>query len=262
MLKPKEQYELKAQGGWREYRWDALMECLREHWIYFRGYQQLVDLIERHQCQRILDVGCGVISVFNLLREDFPRLQLVGIDPLLTQYRELYKLDETITWHDAYGEAMPFPDESFDPIISSNSIDHCESMHQTLGEISRVLKANGILHLSTHLYSPSQGESDRGVGHPHNPTRESLKQLLDQHRVDIVNTKLRRVAPGVRSYAALRIKKGYGKFRTTLQFSVSHFAKSLAKEIRGRGCLGEWTIIGCRRGALPRAQVQTQNAQM
>ena len=51
----------------------------------------------------------------------------------------------------AYAEALPYPDHSFDHVISSLVLCSVTDPTQVLGEIKRVLKPNGILHMVEHV---------------------------------------------------------------------------------------------------------------
>ena len=47
------------------------------------------------------------------------------------------------------GEALPFPDNSFDYVISSDVIEHTPDPLQSTREMIRVLKPGGKIHLKT-----------------------------------------------------------------------------------------------------------------
>ena len=81
--------------------------------------------------QKILDVGCGDMYITNkLIKEGY---NVIGID--LSQPYHL-KMDAT---------NMSFKDNSFDAVISFETIEHCNCVN----EIKRVLKPNGKFILST-----------------------------------------------------------------------------------------------------------------
>ena len=53
---------------------------------------------------------------------------------------------------DATGEAVPFPDESFDIAYSANVLEHTADPERVLMEAMRILKPGGILHMETPNY--------------------------------------------------------------------------------------------------------------
>ena len=50
------------------------------------------------------------------------------------------------------GESLPFPDESFDIVYSSNVLEHTEDPAQVLKESIRVLRRGGVLHMEMPNY--------------------------------------------------------------------------------------------------------------
>ncbi len=103
---------------------------------------------------RILDVGCGTGSSLIDLKKLFGRkVEVVGIDVVGLQV-DLAR--EKIKQHGVYAEVyhfdgneIPFSEESFDAIYTSDVLGHVEDVRAWLSEISRVLKPNGILAMFT-----------------------------------------------------------------------------------------------------------------
>jgi len=84
---------------------------------------------------RVLDLGCGVGHSFDLLA---PR-ETVGLDidpeALKGQDRETVVGDI---------REVPFPDESFETVISMHSIEHVPDPQRVVAEISRVVEPDGM----------------------------------------------------------------------------------------------------------------------
>lgn len=117
---------------------------------------------------RILDVGCGdgITDLSIALREQ--PTELVGIDPfggyarLLEVAREnhlsLDALPSNLRFVNADANHLPFPDDSFDVVISWGSVEHIAGGYlQALREIKRVLKPDGLLFIHPGLYYSNFG---------------------------------------------------------------------------------------------------------
>ena len=87
----------------------------------------------------ILDVGAGTCIVAKHLGK---QVTCISIDPS----KKL--LDNGIgERHIAKAEHLPFPDKTFDGIISLTALHHCD-LEQALAEIKRVAKPKAVLALS------------------------------------------------------------------------------------------------------------------
>jgi ubiquinone/menaquinone biosynthesis C-methylase UbiE len=108
---------------------------------------------------RVLDVGCGagdsLNEEFQLLRGELKnasRIELVGIDideAALAQGRMSYP---DFLFVCAKGEQLPFPEESFDVVISRVAMPYMD-IPVVLREIRRVLKVGGELKIKLHPLS-------------------------------------------------------------------------------------------------------------
>lgn len=118
------------------------------------GYMKFVLLEQLHldpQRKHVLDVGCGG----GILAEEFARLgcSVTGVDPsaasLATAQAHAARSGLTITYLQAFGEALPFPDESFDIVYCCDVLEHVNDVEQTISEIARVLHNDGIFFYDT-----------------------------------------------------------------------------------------------------------------
>lgn len=107
---------------------------------------------------KILDMACGVGTfVFNGLRKGY---NIYGIEPedwkleyikLKIQEQNLPKL-----WKQRFikgiGENLPFEDESFDYIITYQTLEHVQNVEKCIDEMLRVLKGGGKLKIHAPDY--------------------------------------------------------------------------------------------------------------
>ncbi len=98
---------------------------------------------------RVLEVGCGAHGLIFF----FEASERIGVDPLADHYRELFpKWQSLVPTIAAFGEELPFPDNSFDVVLSDNVVDHAESPRRIVEELIRVLKPSGLLYFTVNVH--------------------------------------------------------------------------------------------------------------
>lgn len=113
----------------------------------------------------IVDVGCGRRPYESLLKPITARY--VGVD-----WTEGPKVDVV-----APAEELPFEDESFDLLLSTQVLEHVDDPARVVAEALRVLRPGGIAMVSTHgvvNYHPNPNDHWRW-------THTGLARLLQQH---------------------------------------------------------------------------------
>ena len=120
---------------------------------------------------RVLDIGCGTGSMAILIKRMHPAAEVVGIDPdpsaLSVSRRKAKRAGLAVEFDRGFADHMPYADASFDRVFSSFMFHHLAANEKsaTLGEIRRVLKTGGSLHLldfvrehSVHSKTPAHGQ--------------------------------------------------------------------------------------------------------
>ncbi|MBI4287975.1 MAG: class I SAM-dependent methyltransferase [Chloroflexi bacterium] len=98
---------------------------------------------------RVLDVGCGPFGMISYLAQG----QRFGLDSLMHFYLASFDMEKEVTWASGGAESLPFDDAFFDVVICTNTIDHTRVPQRALAEMNRVLKSDGVLFLTVHIYS-------------------------------------------------------------------------------------------------------------
>src|SRR6185503_3574626 len=100
---------------------------------------------------RVLEVGSGAHGLIFY----FGSLNAIGVDPLAHQYSSLFpEWQRKVQTIGAFGEALPFPDRSFDVVLCDNVVDHAESPAQIVSEIVRILAPSGVLYFTVNVHHP------------------------------------------------------------------------------------------------------------
>jgi malonyl-CoA O-methyltransferase len=113
--------------------------------------RQLLARLE-YSPESALDLGCGTGELLALLAEKFPGIKLSGLDiarGMIEQARERLRVYPQIVWQTGDMESLPYPDASFDLIVSNLALQWLASPSRTAGEARRVLRAEGCFLFTT-----------------------------------------------------------------------------------------------------------------
>lgn len=145
-------------------------------------YQMLLRFVPS-SIKYALDVGCGDGYLMHLLFAA-GALKVYGIDNngvgISLAYQQLSRHDGRRDWWVALasGDKIPMRDNQFDAVILADVIEHLTKPEKTLIEITRVLRPDGILLLSTPNKNPQHIWDKR---HVIEFTPDSLRALLIPH---------------------------------------------------------------------------------
>ena len=118
---------------------------LLQRWWQRRRCSIVADLTK--DCQRTLDIGCGSSRILSSLPNP------VGVDIMLNKLLYARKYGKRLV--NATALNLPFKDSSFDCVVCSKVIEYLDDDQQPFDEMTRVLKADGILIVGTPDYSRS-----------------------------------------------------------------------------------------------------------
>lgn len=106
----------------------------------------------------VLDVGTGPGVLLVELASRRPDVRLTGVDlspdMIAAAGRNLREYGERATARVADAMDLPFPDDSFDVIVSSLSLHHWDHPEQAAGELARVLRPGGRLVVYDFPFAP------------------------------------------------------------------------------------------------------------
>lgn len=114
-------------------------------------HRRLIELAGLTDDTRALDLGCGTGNLVLMAKRMHPRTEIVGVDPdplaLARATRKAGPLG--VRLDRGYGQELPYPDASFDRVLSSLMLHHLagDARTRTAEEVRRVLRPGGALYL-------------------------------------------------------------------------------------------------------------------
>ena len=94
----------------------------------------------------VLDIGCGTGEFERLVLSEQPGQRMVGVDlsvKMLEMARDKCQAYPNVTFCAASSSALPFPDHSFDMVVSASALHYFDQPEESLREMRRVLRAGG-----------------------------------------------------------------------------------------------------------------------
>jgi ubiquinone/menaquinone biosynthesis C-methylase UbiE len=142
-----------------------------EHW----RHRLISDGTRLEPGTRLLEVGCGVGAVLAVLGQEFPGVELVGVDiepkQLAFARGHLERAGVEATLLEADATALPFEDESFDHVWMMWFLEHVADPLAVLREARRVLDPGGAITAIEVDYSTCRAE-------PSTPAIEALFRTM------------------------------------------------------------------------------------
>lgn len=114
-------------------------------------HRRLVELADLDAARQVLEIGCATGNLTKLIKRRQPGAEVVGLDPdpraLAMATRKAVGLG--VRFDQGYSQSLPYPDDSFDRVLSSLMFHHLEAEQKrgTLAEVRRVLRPGGALYL-------------------------------------------------------------------------------------------------------------------
>jgi ubiquinone/menaquinone biosynthesis C-methylase UbiE len=126
-----------------------------QRWV-MREDQFKRHLIRQAQIEpghRVLDLGCGTATLTILIKRTHPLAEVVGLDGdpriLAIARAKAAKAGVAIALDHGMAFEMPYPDNTFDRVLSSLVVHHLTTQNKQLAlrEVYRILRPSGELHV-------------------------------------------------------------------------------------------------------------------
>jgi ubiquinone/menaquinone biosynthesis C-methylase UbiE len=135
-------------SGWGSRVYDLTMVRLTRR-LYQRVIEDLTSL--RLGEGKVLDAGTGPGTLARDIARSLPRLEVYGIDlsedmiRLAREHAKREQVEERVHFDIGNIAHLPYPDRSFDLVVSTISMHHWHELEQPLRDLYRVLRPGGQL---------------------------------------------------------------------------------------------------------------------
>ena len=102
---------------------------------------------------KVLDLGCGTGTLTIMLKQSVPQAKVIGLDGdnevLIIARSKAIQAGINIQWEQGLAFLLPYPDGSFDRVVSSLVFHHLisENKVSAFQEVFRVLRQGGEFHM-------------------------------------------------------------------------------------------------------------------
>jgi ubiquinone/menaquinone biosynthesis C-methylase UbiE len=115
--------------------------------------QKLIEQAHIRPRMKVLDLGCGTGTLTIMLKQSEPQAKIIGLDGdedvLAIARSKATQAGIEVQWEKGLADHLPYPDHSFDRVVSSLVIHHLitEGKVRAFQEIYRVLRVGGEFHM-------------------------------------------------------------------------------------------------------------------
>ena len=107
---------------------------------------RLLRAVDRPEA--VLDVGCGTGALLGEIGARWPQARLAGVDAAPGMAAVARQRLPAADIRDGVAESLPWPEGTFDLVVTTHSIHHWRDKVQGIREVARVLRTDGLFLLA------------------------------------------------------------------------------------------------------------------
>ncbi len=129
-------------------QYDSLASIYDQRWNWYvtNTLSFLKTWVNLSASDQVLDIACGTGEFERLVLNENPTQQIVGVDiseeMLAIAHQKLHNFSN-VSFQRGSASALPFPDQSFDVVVSASAFHYFDAPLVVMTEIKRVLKPSG-----------------------------------------------------------------------------------------------------------------------
>lgn len=166
------------------------LRAAEERMWWFRGMKQILlrlldPLAQRRRIRHVLEIGCGTGAMARLLQSRYG-WQVTPTDLSAEGLRHAREAG-SLRLVRCNALRLPFPDESFDALITLDMLVHLEPGEEQTAfrEFARVLRPDGILVLRAAAFNVLSSRHSAYVGERQRYTRAQLRRQAEAHGLHV-----------------------------------------------------------------------------
>jgi ubiquinone biosynthesis O-methyltransferase len=136
------------------YHWEQISSNIFKRNTFILGrYNNMIQLVKNKvgilQDKKILDVGCGDGVLSYLLSKQGANVSGIDYSVMAIEFANEKTRNSKIDYRQGSAYELPFSDNSFDIVVSSDVIEHLKDVPLYLAEINRVSRNDAVIVIST-----------------------------------------------------------------------------------------------------------------
>jgi len=141
----------KSRGA---YHWEQVSShILKRNAFALARYKNVVSLLKNElpslDGKNVLDIGWGDGVLSYMISKEGAQVSGIDYSDIAIEFAKEKTKDVTIDFRQGSAYELPFEDNSFDAVVSSDVIEHLDDVPQYLSEINRVCKDDAKVVIST-----------------------------------------------------------------------------------------------------------------
>lgn len=167
--------------------WSRVYDLPLVQWTtYWPVHDAIMRELARHDCRRVLDIGCGTGQLAVRIARELPGASVTGCDFSRGMLARAAARDGRVPWVQGDAGCLPFRERAFDAVVSTEAFHWFPDQDRACAELHRALLPGGHVMLAlvsapSHAVASALHGGSRLLGEPfYWPTAAELRDRLER----------------------------------------------------------------------------------